>query len=140
MVDRVVLHEMMAYVEVTPQQVFDHLSEKAVFQHRFGLNTCIYVPWQDVTPYLHHFEADKYRSRKYRFGGPFLHLHIAHTPDGYANVHWDHGNPNRNILVGGLVHAVSDCIVFPLLCLWQLGRWEPNPTLEEVRRIAGRMI
>jgi len=129
---------MMTYVEVTPHQVFDHLSKKAVFQHRFGLNTCIYVPWQDVTPYLRHFQADKYQRQKYRFGGLFVHLHIAQTPDGYANVHWDHGNPNRNVVVGGPVHVVSDCIVYPLLCLWRLGRWEANPTLVEMKRIARR--
>ena len=116
------------------QQIFELLSQEALFKYKARWVGVLVVTQASFASVAQFFEPDKYQKGKYRTSSFFKHLHAAPMPDGYMNIHWDHGNVNRNLVVGSIFHGLIDCTSWPAICFFKLKKLKTNPTLEEFQK------
>lgn len=121
------------------KSLMDDIQKSAPFSGRVALCDFAYIETNVFEEqYKPYFEPDKYQKGKWRTKSFFYHLHAAPAADeGYVNIHVDHGNLNRSLIIGGLIHSVLG--VLPWLCISvkNFGKIIMNPTMQQMKDVVG---
>lgn len=120
---------------MSPHHLFQQLQLHSLFSCRVGFSRSIFVKPKHFAPYRRYFEQDKFQKNKLRYGGLFYNLHAYQAADGTINIHTDYGNPNKNILIGSIVHGVVDCPLYTVMSFLRTGKLITMPTIKNMQTI-----